>query len=484
MNYRLLYRLLGMILLIEAGLLFLPLAVALYYGESIGPYIITIALLLLFSSIAILIPQKDKKLYAKEGFVCVGASWILMALFGALPFFISGAIPNYIDAFFECVSGLTTTGASILREVETLPRGILFWRSFTHWIGGMGVLVFMLAIIPADDGRAIYLLRAEVPGPTKGKIVPKIRRTALILYGIYMALTVIMIISLRICKMPWYDSIVNSFATAGTGGFSVKNASIAGYANPAAEWVIGAFMLIFGINFNLFYLIILGKFIDIIKNEELKVYLGTLAVAFCIITISTSSSGVSFEQTARQSFFQIASIISTTGFATCDFDLWPFLSKAVLFILMFSGACASSTAGGLKISRIVIIFKNAAREIKHMLRPRSYNVIKFEGDVVDEDTVKGCVNYLSIYITIFTLSFLLISHDLDGLSNGFESGITSVAACLNNVGPGFAAVGPTGNYADYSLFSKIVLSLDMLFGRLEILPMIILVNPQTWKKHL
>ena len=477
MNYRMLIYLLCVILLIEAALLLIPLAVALIYGETVVPFLITIGILAVIALPGILQKPKNTKIYAKEGFVTVAASWLLMSAFGALPFVFSGAIPNYIDAFFETCSGFSTTGASILRVIEGLPKGILFWRSFTHWIGGMGVLVFMLAILP-QGGHAIYLLRAEVPGPTKGKLVPKLRHTAIILYAIYIALTLTEVIALLIAGLPIYDSLVTSFGTAGTGGFSVMNASIAGYNNPAAEWIIAVFMLIFGINFNLFFLVIVGKWREALKSEEAKVYLSLAFIATAIVCIQTYNMSSGLEQCIRTSFFQTASIISTSGFSTTDFNVWPALTKALLIFLMFVGSCAGSTAGGVKVSRIIIVFKNTIREIRHMLHPRSVNTVRMDGATVPEETVKSSVNYIALYIAVLIVSVLIVS--VDGFS--FETNFSGVMACLNNIGPGFDTVGPAGNYADYSIFSKIILSLDMLFGRLEIMPMIILLSPATWRK--
>lgn len=482
MNYRMLLYLLCVILLIEAALLLIPLLIAVIYGESVLPFLITIGALIAVSLPGILQKPKNTKIYAKEGFVTVAASWLLMSAFGALPFVLSGAIPNYIDAFFETCSGFTTTGASILRVIEGLPKGVLFWRSFTHWIGGMGVLVFMLAILP-QGGQAIYLLRAEVPGPTKGKLVPKLRHTAIILYAIYIGLTLTEVIALLIARMPLYDALVTTFGTAGTGGFSVMNDSIAGYHNPAAEWIIAVFMLIFGINFNLFFLLLVRKWREVLKSEELRVYLILALTSTAIVCVQTYKLYENVEQCIRTSFFQTASIISTSGFSTTDFDVWPALTKSLLIFLMFVGSCAGSTAGGVKVSRIIIVFKNTIREIRHMLHPRSVNTVRMDGEPVAEETVKSAVNYIALYIAVLIISVLFVSFDRFGFEGfSFETNFSGVMACLNNIGPGFGKVGPAGNYADYSLFSKIVLSLDMLFGRLEIMPMIILFSPVTWRK--
>jgi len=479
MNYRMLGYLLSVLLLIEAALLLVPTAVALIYGESVWPFLVTIGLLVVVAAPMAIFHPKNRRIFAKEGFVCVASAWILMSAFGALPFVFSGAIPHFVDAFFETVSGFTTTGASILTAVEGLPRGILFWRSFTHWVGGMGVLVFMMALLPSVGGQAVYLMRAEVPGPTKGKLVPKMRQSSLILYGIYLALTAIMVVVLLLCRMPLYDALVNTFATAGTGGFSVLNASIGGYHNPAAEWVIGIFMILFGINFNLYFFLLLGRVRDVIRSEELRTYLGIVALSVVAVAVNTAHL---FERTGdgiRTAFFQVATIVTTTGFSTADFNLWPEFSKTLLLLLMIVGSCAGSTAGGLKVSRVIILLKSIARSVRQMLHPRSVNVVRLDGEPVEDETVRMALGYLAVYICIILVTVLLIS--LDGFSN--ETNLTATLACINNIGPGLGAVGPTGNFSGYSYFSKILLSANMLLGRLEIMPMIILFFPQTWRKR-
>lgn len=478
MNYRMIGYLLSIIMLIEAAFMTLPMITAFCYGESILPFLYTMCILAALALPSMIFKPKNKQIYAKEGFVCVAASWIVLSAFGALPFVFSGAIPSYINAFFETVSGFTTTGATILGEIESLGRGVLFWRSFTHWIGGMGVLVFMLAILPSDDGRAIHLLRAEVPGPTKGKLVPKLRRTALILYAIYMVLTLVEVIALLIVRLPLYDSIVTAFATAGTGGFSVMNDSIAGYANPAAEWIIAIFMLIFSINFNLFFFLLIGKVHDVVTNEELRAFLAIVLLATTAIVINTWQTFANASVGIRNAFFQVSSIISTTGFITEHFELWPTLSQTILVLLMITGACAGSTAGGFKISRILLVFKNIFREIKQVLRPRSVNRVRMDGEVVPNETIHTASGYLAIYLFITLVSLLLIS--IDGYS--FETNVTATISCVNNVGPVLGSITPFGNFSEFSVFSKIVFSLDMLFGRLEIIPMIILFSPSTWLK--
>ena len=469
----------GILMTIEAALLLLPLVTAAIYGESVLPFLYTIALLLgLAIPLILLRPRRDRRFYAREGFVCAAGTWVILSLFGALPFVFSGAIPHYVDAVFETVSGFTTTGASNLPAVEGLPRGILLWRSLTHWVGGMGVLVFMLAILPSDNSRAMFLLRAEVPGPTKGKLVPKLRETAKILYGIYLGLTALQLIALLCTGMPFYDSLVSTLATAGTGGFSVLNTSIAGYANPAAEWVIAIFMLLFGVNFNLYFFLLLGQIRPVFRNEELRTYFLLVLGATAIIVINTLSLFESFGEALRAAFFQVASIISTTGFSTVDFNVWPTLSKTILLLLMVTGASAGSTAGGLKISRVILLFKNAVRELKHTLRPRSVNVTRLDGEVVPDVTVRATSNYLIFYVAVYLISTLLIA--VDGFS--VETTLSASLACFSNVGPGLGAVGPLGSFADFSAFSKIILSLEMLVGRLEIIPMLVLFSPSTWKR--
>lgn len=478
MNYRMLRHLIGVLLLIEAALLLLPMVVALIYSESVLPFLFTILGLCVIGAPMAFWPTRDRQIYAKEGFVCVALSWILLSAFGAIPFVLSGAIPNYIDAFFETVSGFTTTGATILSEMESLPRGILFWRSFTHWIGGMGVLVFLLAILPTDNARTIHLMRAEMPGPTKGKLVPKLHQSALILYKIYVVLTAVQIVALCIAGLPFYDAVTSTLATAGTGGFAVKNTSIAAYNNPAAEWIIAIFMLLFGINFNLFYFALIRRFSSIWKSEELRAYLLICVASTALIVWNTYSMFASVSSTIRTAFFQVSSIMSTTGFTTFNFDLWPALSKTVLMILLVFGACGGSTAGGLKISRLLILKKLAVRELKYLLHPKSVHVIRIDDEVLPEETVRATAGYLVLYLILALVFFLCIAWDeLDMVTN-----VTAVLTCLNNVGPGLNLVGPAGNFSIFSSFSKIILSLAMLIGRLEILPFAVLLSPSVWKK--
>ena len=478
MNYRMIAKLLSYVMLVEAALLLLPLLTAICFRESVLPYLFTILILVAAALPWQLVKLPNNRIFAKEGFVIVALSWIVLSLFGALPFVFGGAIPNYIDALFETASGFTTTGATIMPDLTSVDRSVLMWRALTHWIGGMGVLVFVMALIPSEGGRNIHLLRAEVPGPTKGKLVPRLRHTALILYSIYFVLTVIELIVLLIAKLPFYDALITSFSTAGTGGFGVLNDSIAGYHSPAVEWIVAIFMLLFGVNFNIFFFILLGKFKNVFKNSELLTYLLLAIAATTAIAVNTHSMYHSIGDAIRTSFFTVASTMSTTGFVVYDYGTWPALSKAIIVLLMAIGASAGSTAGGIKVSRAMILFKNMVRELKHMLRPNSVNRVKMDGETLEEETVRSASSYLIMYVLTLVLSFVLIS--IDGMS--IETNLTAVLSCVNNVGPVLGTITPFGNLSGYSFFSKIVLTLDMLFGRLEFLPMLILFSPATYKK--
>lgn len=480
MNRRVVFYTIGQLIGVEAAVMVLPLCVSLIYGEdSWKAFLITIGIAIVLSALGLLLSKpKNHVIYAKEGFATVALAWIIMSGIGALPFVISGEIPNYIDAFFETVSGFTTTGSSIVRDVEALSHGILFWRSFTHWLGGMGVLVFVMAILPSSSDRSIHLMRAEVPGPVVGKLVPKIKQTAKILYLIYMVMTFIEVIFLLCGGMPLFDSLVHSFGTAGTGGFGIKADSIAGYSSYC-QWVITIFMLLFGVNFNLFYLCLIRRFKSVLKSEELWAYLGIIFAAATIITVNIMPIYNSLSQSIRLSAFQVASIITTTGYATADFNTWPVLSKGILLILMFFGACAGSTGGGFKISRIVLLLKAVKRELHRLIHPRSRTTIKFEGKNVDEGTVSGVECYLALYIICFLIVFFILCFEK---SFDIETNFSAAASCFNNIGPGLGAVGPISSYADYSALSKIVLSFAMLLGRLELFPLIITLAPSTWTK--
>lgn len=480
MNRRMVLYMVGSVIKIEALLMLLPLIVSLIYSEKVSAvsFLISIAIALALGfAMTLIVKPGSKVIYAKEGFVTVALSWLFLSLVGSLPFVISGEIPSFIDAFFETVSGFTTTGASILTDVEAMSHGMLFWRSFTHWVGGMGVLVFVMAIIPSFSDRSIHLLRAEVPGPVVGKLVPKLRQTARILYIIYIALTLIEIILLLIGKMPLYDSIVHAFGTAGTGGFGIKGDSIGSY-NSYLQWIITVFMLLFGVNFNLYYFIIMGKIKTALKSTELWVYLGLVMGSTALITINILPFFESFSSSLKHAAFQVASIITTTGYATTDFDKWPVFSKTILLLLMFIGACAGSTGGGIKVSRVVMLIKNCKRELQRMLHPRSVAVVRFEGKRVDNTTINAVSSYLAIYTLFFCLIVFII-----GIENfDLETNISAVAACFNNIGPGFGRVGAAMNYSEFSGLSKIVLSIAMLLGRLEIYPIILTLSPSTWSK--
>lgn len=480
MNKKMVFRTIGRLLQITALLLLVPAIVAIIYSETkqLFAFVVTSAgSFVLGSLITVVTKTKNRVIYARDGFAITAIAWIVMALVGAIPFVISGDIPSCVNAFFETVSGFTTTGASILNNVELLSKSTMFWRSFTHWIGGMGVLVFVMAIIPNFTDRSIHIMRAEMPGPIIGKLVPRVKDTAKILYLIYIGLTAVEIILLLLGDMNLFESIVHTFGTAGTGGFGIKGDSIASYS-PYSQWVIAIFMLIFGVNFNLYYLLLLRRVKTALKSSELWCYLSIVFISVVVITINILSISKNFSHAVRDSVFQVASIISTTGYSTCDFDLWPGLSKAILFLLMITGACAGSTAGGLKLSRVVILFKAVAKEIKKALHPRSVGKIHFEGKPLEDTTISNVATYFIIYMICFLCAFLLISFE----NVGFETNLTAVTACFNNIGPGFAKVGPALSYEAYSGFSKIVLSFAMLLGRLEIFPIIIFFSPHTWIK--
>ncbi len=480
MNFRMIIYLLGVILLLVSALLVLPMLAAIVFEESVMPFALTVAVGLAVALPAVIFKPKDTRIYSKEGFITVASAWIILSLFGALPFVFSGAIPNYIDAFFETVSGFTTTGATIITDIEGVSRSIHLWRTLTHWIGGMGVLVFMLAVLPSGGGgQAIHLMRAEVPGTDKGKLVPKMRQSALILYGIYVALTLIEGVALLFAGLSFYDSIVVSLSTAGTGGFSVLGSSIQGYGNVAAEWIVAIFMFLFGINFNMYFFILLGDFKRVLKSEELRTYVIIVFAAAASITLSNHSLYTGISDCIRDAFFQVTALISTTGFVTADYMTWGAFSQAVLVSVMIIGACAGSTAGGFKISRFLIAVKSALREVRHTRRPNSVNTVRLEGKVVKEESVRAVGSYVCIYVIMLSVSTLLISI-FDAYS--FETNFSVALTTINNVGPALGSVGAFGNLASYSYFSKIVLAFNMLFGRLEMLPMLILLSPRTWKR--
>ncbi len=479
MNTKIVLKLNGYILLFDAIAMLLPLVVAIVYGEGAGfAFIPAIVISLLLGVPLIFLKPKHKSIYAREGLATVAIAWIMMSIVGGLPFFFSGEIPNLIDCFFETASGFTTTGATILRDVESLSNCMLFWRSFTHWIGGMGVLMFVMAIAPLAGSNNMQLIRAESPGPQVEKLMPKANMNAKVLYGLYIGLTVFQIIFLLIGKIPFFDAVTIAFGTAGTGGFGIKNSSIGEYS-VYIQTVVTVFMLLFSVNFNMYFFIVARKFKAIWKNEELRMFLFVVAVSTIFITLNNASMFDSFSSALHHSSFAVASIISTSGFTTVDFNLWPEFSKVILVCLMFIGACAGSTGGGIKISRILILLKSLRREFVSMIHPRSIKTIKINDKKIDDEIIKHINAYIVCYAVILAASVLLIS--LDGFS--FETNITAVAATLNNIGPGLASVGPVGNYADFSMLSKIVLLFDMICGRLELFPIMIILLPQTWKKN-
>lgn len=471
----------GSIMLIEAALLVIPAIVGLIYHEpvSVRSFLITAAVTAAAGGLLLQLKPEEGSIYAREGFTIVGLSWILLSLMGCLPFLISRQIPDFADAFFETVSGFTTTGSSILTDIESLDKAMLFWRSFTHWIGGMGILVFGMIIIPLGGKSSMHLLRAESPGPSSGKLVPKMRDTAGILYGIYIIMSLLLLLLLLAGGMPLYDSLINVFGTAGTGGFSNHSASIAYYNNEYFEAVIGIFMMLFGINFNIYFLIILRRFGTAFRSEELRWYLGIIAFAVVTIAANINSLTGSIHQAVRYSFFQVSSVITTTGFATMDFDQWPEYSRAMLVLLMLIGACAGSTGGGLKVSRLILLVKSSVRGMRRMIHSRSVESIRFDGRIMEEETISACLVYLAIYCLTAVISILAVS--VNGLP--FESNVTGVIACLNNIGPGLGIVGPAGSFASFSAISKLVLSFDMLAGRLEFFPVLLLFTPSLWKRR-
>lgn len=482
MNYKMMGKFLSQILFLEAVLMLPALFICIAgqtmralaaFAASIG---ITVAVALL---LYIICRKAEKRFYAREGMVCVGICWMAMSILGCLPFFLSGEIPNYLDALFEIVSGFTTTGATILGDVEAMSDGMLYWRSFSHWLGGMGVLVFVLALTSSKEqggGFTMHLLRAESPGPDVGKLVPKMRTTARILYMIYILLTVLNFMFLMLGDMPFFESVCTALGTAGTGGFGVKNDSIAGYS-PYLQNVCTVFMLLFGINFSCYYMLLIKQVRAVLKDEEIRLYLGTVAAAVALIAWNIRGCYDTVAEAVRHSAFQVASIITTTGFATTDFDLWPSFSKGILFVLMILGACAGSTGGGLKCGRALLLFKSMKRNTRRILNPKRVEVVRLNGRMISEKVLETTNTYLVAYGVIVILSFLLIS--IDGFS--LTTNLSAVLACFNNIGPGFESVGPTCNFSIFSGFSKVVLIIDMLAGRLEIFPMLLLVSRSTWR---
>ena len=479
MNYAIVLRLLSYILLTEGALLLLPAVASLCYGEwfVMGVFVFTAALSAALGALLHRVKAKSQIFYMREGFATTALCWLLISVVGAVPFVLTGCIPNPVDALFETVSGFTTTGASILPGVEDLPKGILFWRSFTHWVGGMGVLVFLLSLLPLTGGSHVNLMKAESPGPQVDKLVPKVQSTAKILYGIYLALTVIEFIFLLLGRMSVFDAMLTAFGTAGTGGFGFRNDSFGSFS-PYIQWVVAIFMILFGVNFNAYFLLLMRRFRRAAASEEVRAYFIIIAVAVGIITCNIYSLYQGFGEALRQAVFQVGSIITTTGFSSCDFDLWPTLSKEVLVMLMFVGACAGSTGGGMKVSRFLILGKTLKKELKQALHPQVVAPVRMDGKLVNHETIRATNVYVAAYIFIFAASFLLIS--LDGFD--MVTNFTAIAATLNNIGPGLNQVGPMMNFGDYSNPAKLVMIFDMLAGRLEIFPMLVFFLPDTWRK--
>lgn len=480
MNYRMITYIVGWILNIEGALLLLPLIVAGIYKEGTEALSIAVTVLLCLTIGFIITRFKpnNKVLYAKEGFVIVSLSWIVLSIFGMLPFVFSGAIPSVFDALFETVSGFTTTGATILTDVEALGKSLIFWRSFTHWIGGMGVLVFIMAILPLSGGNNMYIMKVESTGPSVGKLVPKVRDTAFILYAMYLAITVIEVLLLLAGGMPLFDSLTLSFGTVGTGGFGIVNSGAAEYSSYV-QIVITVFMIMCGVNFSMYYLLIKGKFKEFFKSTELRVYLVIVIVAIATITININHMFDCTGEALKHASFQVGSIITTTGYATCDFNMWPELSKTVLVILMFIGGCAGSTAGGMKVDRFVILFKTLVKELKVIVHPRCVKKVKVNGKTVEHEVIRSVNVYVFAFVLLFVGSLLIISLDGYDITTNF----TAVVATLNNIGPGLNMVGPTGNFSEFSNLSKLVFTFDMLAGRLELFPMIVFMMPSTWRNN-
>ena len=482
MNYRMVFYVLGRLLFSLGALMLLPLFCAVLYREAVVPFLVPMLIALALGFIFSYKKPENNRFLARDGFVSVGLSWVVMSLVGCLPYILSGAIPSFIDAFFETVSGFSTTGATVIGDIEAQAKSILFWRCFTQWIGGMGVLVFILAILPRSDmknANFMHLMRAEVPGPTVGKLVSKISSTARVLYGIYILLTLAQIILLSFGEMSLFEAVTHSFSTAGTGGFGVKNDSFASYS-AYSQYVTAVFMILFGTNLNVFFLLLTGHFIRAIKSEELRWYLGIMAAATAGIFLSISLSSAFSEENFRHGFFQVASMMTTTGFSSADFELWPVFTHVVIILLMFCGGCAGSTSGGMKISRLILLFKNGKREVRYIAHPRSMISVKLEGKTVDHETIRGTTSYIIMFAALFVVSALAVIA-IEGCD--LVTGFTSVATSLNNVGPGLAEVGPTDTFAHLAGGTKLVLCFDMLAGRLELFPMLMLFSPYAWKRH-
>lgn len=481
MNKGIVRYVLGRMMLVEAGLLVFPLIVGLIYGESfrtVGSFLLTIGILIALGLLTGLKRPESTRFYTKEGLVIAGLSWFVLSVFGSLPFIFSGEITSFADALFETSSGFTTTGASILTDVEAMSRSLLFWRSFTHLIGGMGVLVLALAILPATSSESVHIMKAEVPGPTFGKLVSKLKDTARILYIIYLSMTAVLILLLMLGGMDWFDAFIHSFGAAGTGGFSIKANSVLYYNSAFIDIVLSIAMLAFGVNFYVYYLILIRQVKKAVKNEELRWYLAIVCVAVILICLNLSRQYGSVPRMIRDAFFAVSSIITTTGFSTVDFGSWPLLSHVILLLLMFFGACAGSTGGGLKISRVAVLVKTAIASIRGSKEPRQIVPVRFEGQSLDEENTRSIGRYFIIYASVFVSLVLLVSID----SPDFVTAFSAVAATFNNIGPGLGMVGPTYNYSEFSVFSKLILSVGMIAGRLELYPVLVLFLPSTWRR--
>ena len=478
MNFKTVFRVAGFTLLVEAAAMLLPMGVALYYGEDPSPFLKTIGIMVVLGMLSVFALRGQRKFFAREGFFSVGLIWVLSGVFGALPFWFSGQFGSYVDCFFETISGFTTTGSTILTVIEGLPLGLLFWRSFTHWLGGMGVLILTTALLPFLGINSTHLIRAESPGPVKSKLVPRASQSSKILYAIYLGLTAIQVLCLRIAGMPLYDSFIHAFGTAGTGGFSNRNLSVGAYGNPTFEIIITIFMILFSLNFALYFLVLTGKIKQALKSDELRFFLAVTAIATAIISINIAASMPTYADAVRTAAFQVASVISTTGFATADFNRWPELSRMLLVILMFIGACAGSTGGGMKCSRILVILRTIKAQVRSIIHPRAVSVVKLDGAPLSDSTVRTIYAYSATYIIITFASALVVG--LDNFS--FGTTLTAVITCISNVGPGLEAVGPMGNFAAFSPLSKIILSFDMIIGRLEIFPILVLFSRSAWKR--
>ncbi len=480
MNKRMICRVLGWIFLIYAALMILPLLTGLIYHENVFNFLLSIAITALLGLMLMIPKPCDKIIVARDGFVIVGLAWIGISLLGAIPFTVSRSIPNYIDALFETASGLSTTGASILQDFDGMPRADMFWRLFTHWIGGMGVLVFLMAVMPMSGEHSMHIMRAEVPGPTVGKLVPRVRHTAQILYMIYVGMTISEMVCLLLAGMSFYDAVLHAFATAGTGGFSTNAGSIAGFHNSAVEVVLTVFMLAFAVNFNLYYLLLIGSWRKALKNQELHRYAAIILIAVGLITFGICGTGnYTFRHGLHTAFFNVASILSTTGFGTVDFTEWPEYCKWIIILLMFCGGCAGGTGGGIKLSRIMILLRSLRAELQKMVRPRTVVRVEMDGQRVEKQTVRAASTFVSLYMILLLVFAALVSLDGHDVATCF----TASLSCLSNIGPGITkAIGPAGSFAVFSGRSKLLLTLAMLIGRLEIYPILVLFSPNTWKK--